>query len=246
MMSLSFAGGLRGQAARLMDPLLAVVFPSRCPSCARLLALPRRGPLCERCWSALPRHGAALCPCGATSAARCARCRRGLNPIARGASLGPYDGPLRLLVHELKFRGKRRVASRLAEEMLDVPAARALLTPGCVLVPVPLHPRRLRERGFNQSLLLAREIARRAPCRLAAAALVRRCDTPPQTGLSAAARRANLKDAFVVRKRAPLLGRTVVLVDDVLTTGSTARACARALRQAGVTDIRLLTAARVL
>jgi ComF family protein len=176
----------------------------------------------------------------------CPRCRRGLNPIRQGASLGPYDGSLRLLVHELKFRGKRAVAARLAEEMLAAPIVRAVLTPGCVVVPVPLHPRRLRARGFNQSELLARTLAQRTGCLLVPGALVRRTDTPPQTGLSAAQRRANLRDAFVVRRRAPLVGRTVVLVDDVLTTGSTARACARALRDAGVDEVRLLTAARVL
>jgi ComF family protein len=247
MPSLASTGGLAVQAARrLMDPLLAVVFPARCPACARLLALPRRGPLCEPCWAALPRQDSPLCPCGGGRRARCPRCRRGLNPIGRGACLGPYEGPLRVLVHELKYRGKRKVAGRLAEELLRVPSVRALLSADCVLVPVPLHPRRLRARGFNQSEVLARALALQSARRLVTGALVRRADTPPQTGLSAAARRANLKDAFVVRRRAPLVGRTVVLVDDVLTTGSTARACARALRAAGADEVRLLTAARVL
>lgn len=247
MASLAAAGGLASQAARcLVDPVLAVIFPARCPACARHLRVPRRGPLCPSCWAGLPRHEGLLCPCGMGAGARCPRCRRGLNPIRSGASLGPYDGALRLLVHELKYRGKRAVAGRLAEEMLGSLAVRRLLSPGCVLVPVPLHPRRLRLRGFNQSELLARELARRTGCRLLGGAVVRRKDTPPQTGLSAAARRANLQDAFVVRRRAPLAGRPVVLVDDVLTTGATARACARALRQAGASEVRLLTAARVL
>jgi ComF family protein len=246
MLSFTPAGGLAGQAARrIVDPLLAVVFPARCPACARLLRSPRKGPLCEGCWAALPRHDAPLCPCGAAGA-RCARCRRGLNPIRQGASLGPYQGSLRLLVHALKFHGKRAVAGRLAEALLETAAAHAVLAPGCVVVPVPLHPRRLRARGFNQSELLARELARRSSRRLVCGALVRRADTPPQTGLSASARRANLRDAFAVRRRGTLAGRAVVLVDDVFTTGSTARACARALRQAGVTEVRLLTAARVL
>jgi ComF family protein len=138
------------------------------------------------------------------------------------------------------------VAARLAEALWEAPAVRVVLAEGCVLVPVPLHPRRLRARGFNQSELLARELARRAGRPLVCGALVRRADTPPQTGLPAARRRANLRDAFAVRRRGAVAGRTVVLVDDVLTTGSTARACARALRQAGVSEVRLLTAARVL
>jgi ComF family protein len=247
MLSLVAASGLAEAATRrLVDPVLAVVFPARCPACARPLRRMRRGPLCEECWAALPRHALALCACGAGGRASCPRCRRGLNPLGRGVSLGPYEGALRLLVHELKYRGRRTVAARLAEELLARADARGLLAAGCVLVPVPLHPRRLRERGFNQSERLARELARRTSCRLLAGALVRRKDTPAQTGLSAAARRANLRDAFVVRRRAPLAGRTVVLVDDVLTTGATARACARALREAGAGEVRLLTVARVL
>jgi ComF family protein len=175
----------------------------------------------------------------------CGRCRRGLSPFVAGASLGPYEGPLRVAVHELKYRSRRRVASRLSEAMLDLPQVRAVLAGASVLVPVPLHPRRKRKRGFNQSELLAEELGRRAGLATAAAALVRRTDTPPQTGLSAARRRANVRGAFAVRRRALVAGRTVVLVDDVLTTGATAAACARALTQAGAREVRLLTAARV-
>jgi ComF family protein len=174
----------------------------------------------------------------------CARCRRALSPFAAGASLGPYEGALRVLVHELKYRGRRRVAVRLAETLASSSEVRRLVAGAHVLVPVPLHPRRERERGFNQSELLARALAER--CRIPVArALVRREDTPPQTGLSAAARRANVAAAFALRRRAAVASRVVVLVDDVLTTGATARACARLIVDAGATEVRLLTAARV-
>ncbi|HLA78960.1 MAG TPA: ComF family protein [Vicinamibacteria bacterium] len=238
-----------GLAWVLVDPLLAVVFPSHCPACGGGVAHPSRGPLCDACWQLLPRHGGPRCPCGVSlpprAPGRCGRCRRGLSPFEAGASLGPYDGVLRTLLHELKYHGRRKVAARLAEALLTLPGVASVVEPGVVLVPVPLHPRRRRERGYNQSELLAQELAKRAGLEVAAPALVRRKDTAPQTGLRAASRRANVAGAFAVRKRARIVGRTVVLVDDVCTTGATARACAHALREAGVRGVRLLTAAHV-
>jgi ComF family protein len=119
-----------------------------------------------------------------------------------------------------------------------------LLT-GAELVPVPLHPRRRYERGFNQAELLAAALARRSGLALSTDVLVRRKDTSPQAGLSSAARRRNVAGAFAVRRRPKVAGRALVLVDDVTTTGATAAACARALRQAGAAEVRLITVARV-
>jgi len=235
-------------ARRIVEPVLAVVFPQACPACARLLPQPASGPLCAGCWSALPRHHTPACRCGrplVPGAAACGRCRRGRQLLAAGISLGPYEGPLRAAIHELKYRGRRRVASRLASALLEDSAARDLVAEGDVLVPVPLHPGRRRERGFNQAALIAREIARLTDRPWVEEALVRRAQTRPQTGLSAAERRRNVKGAFVVRRRREVTGRVVVLVDDVLTTGATAQACALALREGGATEVRLLSIARV-
>ena len=234
-------------ARRLFDPLLAVVFPSSCPACGALLAHPAGGPLCERCWQSLPRHRSCGCRCGLPllpGRAECGRCRRGRQPFAAGASLGPYDGSLRVLLHQLKFAGRRRAAARLAGLLLEDAAVLRLVATSDVLVAVPLHPRRLRERGFNQSALIAAELARAAGRLFSPEALVRRRDTAPQSGLKAAERRRNVRGAFVVRRRACVVGRVVTLVDDVVTTGATAQACALALTAAGAAEVRLLTAAR--
>ena len=232
----------------VVEPLLAALFPSDCPLCNALLARPTGGPLCQQCLNALPRHGATVCACGhplpAGALPPCGRCRRQLNPLPEGASLGPYEGALRSAVLALKFGGRRRLAVQLARVLWSVPGVRALLAADAILVPVPLHARRLRRRGFNQSELIARELARLSRQRLCAGALTRRRDTSAQTGLSAAQRRANVTGAFVVQRASCVHGVTVVLVDDVYTTGATARACAQALRRAGVKGVRLVTVAR--
>jgi ComF family protein len=137
------------------------------------------------------------------------------------------------------------VASRLAEVLLEDDHARALVAGSHVLIPVPLHPRRLRERGFNQASLIARQLGRRVGRSCDDRVLVRRRDTVPQAGLSAAARRRNVAGAFGVRRRGLVAGHVVTLVDDVLTTGATACACAQTLRAAGAQEVRLISVARV-
>ncbi len=235
-------------ARRLLEPVLAVVFPSECPACGQLLVQFGRGPLCEPCWQSLPRHRAILCRCGLPVAAglsACPRCRRGRQVFAAGCSLGPYEGSLRVVIHELKFSGRRRAAARLAEALLESDAVRRLVATSDVLVAVPLHPRKLRERGFNQAALVAQQLARRTGAACCPDALVRRLDTLSQAGLTAAARRRNVRQAFAVHRGPSVAGRTVTLVDDVVTTGATALACGRELVAAGAREVRLLSVARV-
>jgi ComF family protein len=143
-------------------------------------------------------------------------------------------------VHGLKYRRRRRVAAALGPLL----AARYPYDRDAILVPVPLHARRLRSRGFNQALLLARALGRRYGLEVAARALVRVRDTHIQPGLSAADRRRNLRGAFAVRSPEIVAGRRVVVIDDVLTTGATADACARSLVTAGAARVDVYTAGR--
>ncbi len=172
---------------------------------------------------------------------RCELCRRGLRGFDAAYSFGSYEETLRKLIHLFKYTRIRTLARPLGQMIASaVPGDQSF----DVVVPVPLHWRRRLDRGFNQSELLARAVARRYGLRVTNAARRKRITTA-QAGLSNAKRRANVAGAFqVVRPRA-IAGRRVLLVDDVMTTGATAGACAAALRRAGASYVALLTLARV-
>ena len=185
--------------------------------------------------------------------AECGACREGESAFDGARSFGVYTGKLRQAVLRLKFAGDERLGTRLGELLAptwdSLPQVGEFASP--LVVPVPLHPSRRRERGFNQSELLAAGLVRAlgrqsggAAPQVAKACLRRKCATPPQTGLSVAARRENLKGAFEVVKPEAVRGRGIVLVDDVMTTGATLSACARALKSAGAARVMGLTLAR--
>ena len=174
----------------------------------------------------------------------CGACRRRVPGFDYARAAARYDGVVREALHAFKFRGQRALAVPLGALLVE--ATRAGLPRGAtLLVPVPLHPRRERERGFNQAALLARRVGRAWGCAVREDVLVRTVATRSQTELDAAARRANVRDAFRARRPALVEGRHVVLVDDVLTTGATLSECARCLRAAGAASVGALTVARV-
>jgi ComF family protein len=173
---------------------------------------------------------------------RCALCRSGLRGFDAAYCFGSYEGTLRELIHLYKY-GRIRTLSQPLADLL----AAALPLEECfdAVTAVPLHWRKQWQRGFNQSELLAQAIARRRGIPVVRA-LRRARSTQTQAGLSNTERRRNVAAAFQCRGVArKLVGRSVLLVDDVMTTGSTAASCARALKQAGVSKVVLLTVARV-
>lgn len=218
----------------LLRGLLELALPPSCASCG--VAGPASAVLCARCDARLPRLASGGAFAGTAS------------PLAACCAAVAYQGDVEDWIQRFKYprRGWRGLdpAPLGVVRQLVLEAARAAPGPSpASIVPVPLHPRRLRERGFNPAALLARSIARELRCRFDATLLVRVRDTPSQTGLDRRARRANVRGAFQVRPgvRAP---RVVWLVDDVVTTGSTLIECARALRRAGARQVVAVCVAR--
>jgi ComF family protein len=239
---------------RWFAPVLDLVFPVVCPVCLIRSDDPAHRPFCGPCWAALPvglGPGCSVCgepfP-GLGGALPCDACRRTPPPYAFARAVAEYRDGMREAIHALKFGGRPVLATPLGRLLAEA-GARALPAPpgdwAEGLVPVPLHPARLAERGFNQAELLAAPCAARWRVPVLPRALVRTRSTLPQTDLDPAARRANVRDAFRVPRPAAVQGRRVLLVDDVLTTGATVGAAARALRAAGAAAVGVLTLARV-
>jgi ComF family protein len=170
----------------------------------------------------------------------CGLCRRGLRGYDAAYSYGAYSGTLRKLIQLLKYRGIETLAEPLGRWLsIALPRDKRF----DVIVPMPMHWRRRWARRFNQAELLARALSRRTGLPLVDAARKQR-STPPQAGLTGPQRRANMSGVFQARRPAAIRGRSVLLVDDVLTTGATAAACARALKSAGAKSVTVLTVAR--
>ena len=245
-----------GRVSRALTRLAWTLWPACCLAC--------HGPgddgreLCRDCAATLPWNHSACATCAiplpavaASAASRtppaqvCGACLRRAPPLAEARAACVYAAPLDRLLPRLKFHQDLAAGRLLAHLMTDAFAPTAAAWTGPVaLLPLPLHRARLRQRGYDQALELARPLARALALPLLSGALRRARDTPPQSRLDAAQRRRNLKDAFAVRPGVALPPH-VVLVDDVMTTGATLHAAAIALRRAGVARVDGWVCARV-
>lgn len=233
-----------GQGARrrgLGGFLLDLLFPPQCAGCGR-----RGSWLCPACLAALAPPPQRCLHCGRAlpyprRLPLCPACRRAGSPLSGLLAAHSFEGPLRAAIHALKYRRARHLAEPLAA--LFLPLA---LPPADLLVPVPLHASRLAERGYNQSALLAAEVARATGIEVDDGVICRTRPTPPQTGLSAGERRTNVAGAFAVAPGGGprVVGRRILLLDDVCTTGSTLEAAAECLVAAGAAQVNGLVLAR--
>ena len=225
-----------------------LAIPGTCWLCRMPLAVARWG-ICSRCASSL--RPPVCCPqCGlpaAHTALPCGRCLQKPPPWQRLTFISDYTAPLSGLVHQLKFQRQTTLAPALARLLLlRVLAAKrqGALPPVDCLVSVPLHRRRAWRRGYNQSELLARMLARWLECAYQPAMVTRTRPTPAQRQLSARLRRRNLNNAF--RLELPVKGLHIVIVDDVVTTGSTVAQIARLLMRNGAATVQVWCLCRTL
>ncbi len=239
--------------------VFSVFFPSDCRLCSVPLVNISRLPVCHECLHSIEPIRAPQClQCGErllpaqllVGDGRCQGCR-GFEPeFRRAVSFGEYAGALRGLIHLLKYDKVLTAApvlgALLAKAIGELDEGREDSLP--LIVPVPLHASKRRERGFNQTELIARAAVKRLTHRaeFAAGVLKRQRPTHSQVGLTREERVANMRDAFRVTAAEAVKGRTVIVVDDVMTTGTTVSECARVLKKAGAERVWAATVARVL
>ena len=224
--------------SRLQCPLCGAHQPdeSLCPDCRQLLENYAGERVCSRC-GAFPGYpgqvglGEHFCPA----------CRSETRSFELARAVAPYEGPVREAVLRLKYRGRQPLAGPLGRMMADAAQRERAFARAEALVPVPLHPQRERERGYNQSVLLARAVGEALELPVLERAVVKVRATPSQTTLNGAKRRQNLQQAFAVAHPGFVKGKIILIIDDVFTTGSTVTILSHLLRQNGAAGIMVLT-----
>lgn len=227
----------------MINKFLNILFPESCPVCQQSSSEHATAPLCPECWQSIVPYEGPICKkCGkpllSEASTICGECLTDEPAFDWARSFGIYENILKKGINLLKYHGKKRLSKPLSNFLcyLDLPAAHAI-------IPVPVHNNRLRQRGFNQSALLGRYLAKTLQIELILNCLVKIKDTLPQVGLRSKERNENIKRSFSVRNKDLIVGKKILLLDDVITTGATIRECSKVLKKAGAEDIYVIALA---
>lgn len=234
-----------------LTALTDLFLPPACLGCSAPLSSSQSILLCPSCLSALQPITGPVCTCcgrpygkAAPGDHHCGACLTGKRYFSTARALFLYEEPVKKIIHNFKYHGQRAGLASFRRFLQRMDRISGLAATAELILPVPLHKERLRERGFNQSLLLARAFYPKDN-RIDPFLLRRPTATLPQTSFNGKARRKNLKNAFAVSDPGRVRGKRVLLVDDVFTTGTTVNECARTLKRAGAAEVMVLTLARV-
>jgi ComF family protein len=225
-----------------LNSFLNFLFPSTCPVCGNNSDSYGHNPICKSCWKGIERYAGPSCmscglPVASAHAAHCESCLKAPPPYSGILYYGIYFGTLRKAIHLLKFKGIKRLSRPIAALLSELPIPEA-----DGIVPVPLHPNKIKEREFNQTALIGRHLSRHSGIRLLYDALKKNKETPPQTDVTGKDRMRNVKNTFTAGKA--VNGLRLVLVDDVITTGATVHECSKALTKAGAKSVTVVAVAR--
>jgi ComF family protein len=247
---------MKSAVKAVSSSLFSILFPSDCRICGAPLTTIASLPVCEPCLAQITPLDGPLCRvCGeklfssiveSENDSLCGMCRRVEPRFRRAAAYGAYEGALRDLIHLFKYKGIRP-AGKLLGSLLNHAVTEMVLPDSLIVVPVPLWSGKRNVRGFNQAEAIARtfmSFQTSSGIQLDTSILVRTRETASQTGLTRHQRRANVRGAFAVLGSEKVKGRSILIVDDVMTTGTTAGECARVLRRAGAKEVFVATVAR--
>ncbi len=239
------------EAKEIVSGFADILFPPKCAACETVLTRDSGDPFCPECLSTISFTAPPLCPsCGLpfpeTEGANhlCEDCILSLPPFSMARSLGKYEAALLDTIHLFKYHGKISAGEDMGRMMAKACYDSLVIENYSLIIPVPLHLKRLKERGFNQSLVLARQISKRFSIPIDFIALRRKIHTEAQVSLSGQQRMTNVRGAFEVADRSRIEGKKILLIDDVYTTGSTAKECSKILMKNGAKEVAVLTLAR--
>lgn len=239
-----------------MDAVVSVIFPAPCRICGAVLTRAGMLPICDECFQSLrPLNGPVCACCGRPFASevaldaqmpKCFACRRDLYAFECARSFGPYTDHMVRAIGLMKYERLTQLGRWFAQRLHGVVEDNTALSEVDVVVPVPLHRGRLRERGYNQAELIAKPLARWMQLPLGPYLLVRTKPRPPRLLLSRRERWLTVRGAYEIRKGTRVDNLRILLIDDVFTTGATLDACSRALKRAGAKSVVGLTVARAI